>query len=154
MEKVQVFLALFSEFRGEMAILVQCIFHLIANNRLSRQLNCSKFANSFVNTVSVHILVVDVFCRKGKRWLCWLRRNMSHFLELEIFYELSPRQEEVRSKLFDVTRLCNLDLIPPLRLLLAVLRLNLWIQLIMVVRAEIIDQWVETYQLRLILGVS
>ena len=50
---------------------------------------------------------------------------MSHFLELEIFNELSPRQEEVRSKLFDVTRLCNLDLISPLRLLLAVLRLNL-----------------------------
>ena len=67
MEKVQIFLALLSEFRGEMAILVQCIFHLIANNRLSRQLNCSKFANSFVYTMSVHILVVDVFCCKGKR---------------------------------------------------------------------------------------
>ena len=67
MEKVQVFLSLLSEFRGEVAVLVQCILHLIANDRLSRELDCSKFANSFVYTMSVHVLVVDVFCCKGKR---------------------------------------------------------------------------------------
>ena len=50
---------------------------------------------------------------------------MSHLLKLEILDELGPSQEEVRSKLLDVARLCNLDLVSPLRLLLAVLCLDL-----------------------------
>ena len=113
------------EFGAEVPVLIQMILHLITDHRLGRQLNSCKLAYSFVDTVSINILVVDVLHRKCKRGFCRFRRDMSHLLKLEILDELGPSQEEVRSKLLDVARLCNLDLISPLRLLLAVLCLNL-----------------------------
>ena len=78
---------------------------------------------------------------------------MCHLFKFQVLDKLSPRQEEVRSKLFYLAWFSYLDLILAKRLFLPILTIQLRAELIMEVWAKIVDERVEVVEFWLIFGI-
>ena len=139
-EQVKVLLSLLGQNGAQIPILIESIFHLVTNEWLGRQFDSCKFADAFVDTMSFWILIIDVLCSQRQRTLSRLRRNMLHLFEFQVLQECCPREEEVRSKLLDIARFGNLNLIFSKRLFLLILLVCFSAEPVMEVRAQIADQ--------------